>query len=851
MIGLKNTKLFIIIILFLFSGPVNAQNTKLPVSPQPQQVDLSRQRFVPLRSYQITGMEKPDSMDIVLLKEVIRIGSAKNTLPFEIKHVSKNNPELQRSGAYQLTLSPEKITVAAFDQRGMFYAIQTLRQLAKKNDRGEVEIPIGQITDFPDMPFRGTVEGFYGVPWSYQDRIEQLRFYGKLKLNTYIYGPKDDPYHSSPHWRDPYPAENAAQIKELVAEAKRNQVDFVWAIHPGLDIQWNRADSNAVINKFEMMYALGVRSFAVFFDDISGVGTNADKQAGLLNYILHNFVEVKKDVTPLLMCPTEYNKSWANKKEGTYLDILGEKLDSSINIMWTGNSVIADNTKEGLEWVNKRIRRPAFVWWNFPVSDYVRDHLLMGPAYGLDKNVATDMSGFVSNPMDKAEASKIAIFSVALYTWNMKSYQPQEAWLGAIKYIMPEAAEAFELFASHNSDPGPNGHGYRREESVQIKPVIDSFWNAYKTGAYLKADAQKIQTEFNLMLPVAKEIRSKSKNERLVEQLSPWLSQFELLAKSGIHAMQMAEAWNRNNYETAWYDYLKVGSTLDSMALLDKSLNQNPYQPGVKTGSLVLTPFVKEMYEHTGDSFENLGKTEGNSKIKNESSSGILFTNAEKLMNQPLRISNQEIAISPLLEVVTLKENEFVGFHVDSNLRITAMHFNLQSNNLLSWGHFEVSTDGQNWKAIDVLEKNGKGDFSSFDEGVHSVRFRNTSGKPQSFFLKEWRLEVKPANSGDQSLYAFDGSVNTWQKFSKEEPVNIKLPMVFKNVPHVFLLKSNGAIFTIYALNKKGKKSVLYKGNRDYVTINKIDTKRIKEIQFVTEAEQPVLIYEIVASRSL
>ena len=46
------------------------------------------------------------------------------------------------------------------------------------------------------------------------------------------------------------------------------------------------------------MYDLGVRSFAVFFDDISGEGTNPVKQAELLNYIDENFVKVKKDVTP-------------------------------------------------------------------------------------------------------------------------------------------------------------------------------------------------------------------------------------------------------------------------------------------------------------------------------------------------------------------------------------------------------------------------------------------------------------------------------------------------------------------------------------------------------------------------
>ena len=44
-----------------------------------------------------------------------------------------------------------------------------------------------------------------------------------------------------------------------------------------------------LLQKFESMYQLGVRGFAVFFDDISGEGTKADKQAELLNYIDDHF----------------------------------------------------------------------------------------------------------------------------------------------------------------------------------------------------------------------------------------------------------------------------------------------------------------------------------------------------------------------------------------------------------------------------------------------------------------------------------------------------------------------------------------------------------------------------------
>lgn len=112
--------------------------------------------------------------------------------------------------------------------------------------------------------FQRRCRRFYGTPWSFENRVEQLRFYGRMKMNTYIFGPKDDPYHRSPYWRIPYPEDQAKNIRELLAEAKRNKVDFVWALHPGMDIRWNNADRQAAIKKLESMYDLGVRAFAVF-----------------------------------------------------------------------------------------------------------------------------------------------------------------------------------------------------------------------------------------------------------------------------------------------------------------------------------------------------------------------------------------------------------------------------------------------------------------------------------------------------------------------------------------------------------------------------------------------------------
>ena len=157
-----------------------------------------------------------------LIRQTLSITDNSEALPLKITSLEDRTPELKRSGAYLLVITPKEIDIAISDSRGLFYAAQTLQQLAQTDGQGNTTLPFGVIKDYPDVAYRGTVEGFYGDPWSHTDRIEQLRFYGKMKMNTYIYGPKDDPYHSSPNWRKPYPEKEAAQIKDLVKEAAAN-----------------------------------------------------------------------------------------------------------------------------------------------------------------------------------------------------------------------------------------------------------------------------------------------------------------------------------------------------------------------------------------------------------------------------------------------------------------------------------------------------------------------------------------------------------------------------------------------------------------------------------------------------
>ena len=486
------------------------------------------------------------------------------------------------SGAYLLAIGSKEISVLGYDERGVFYGLQTLRQIAAQ--AGDGHMPCMTVNDWPDLPARGVVEGFYGTPWSHEARLSLIDFYGRYKMNTYIYGPKDDPYHSSPNWRKPYPENEAAEIKELVEACRANYVDFVWAIHPGQDIRWNEEDYGNLVAKFESMYALGVRAFAIFFDDISGDGANPFRQVELLNRMNEEFVKAKGDVAPLIICPTDYNRSWANPTERGSLAVYGRELDPSVRVFWTGDYVCSDLTPATLEWVGSRIQRPALYWWNFPVTDYCRHIVMQGPACGLDRSLTSDdLCGLVSNPMEHAEASKLALYGVADYTWNIEEYDPLSNWERGLGVLAGnEAREAYRTFAIHSCD---TESGYRRDESWETE-VFD--FDDYTPEQY---DA--LLGEFRRIEAVPDEMEEKCSNAALMNELRPWLEEFGRLGARGIRTLELIKVFESGDDAAFWSAY-----TANLMSPEEKAAYE-----AHKSGSLKLNPFCERAMDGMAAAF--------------------------------------------------------------------------------------------------------------------------------------------------------------------------------------------------------------------------------------------------------
>ena len=571
----------------LIAGSLEAQSLIPELYPRPQQVTESLgwlKMSTPLRQLR----QRLDTLTLAQIRESKGLYAKAN-----LRLGLKTDPRLSsyrtkvptQDESYYLEVNSRGITLVGTDSVGLYYGLQSLRQLLASN-----QVPYCKITDYPSVGLRGVVEGFYGNPYSHSDRIEQFKFYGRTKLNTYIYGPKDDPYHRD-KWRELYPEQERKRISELVTQAHQRGVRFVWAIHPGLDIKWTEEDRKAVVRKCEDMYRLGVRSFAVFFDDISADDESARHQAELLNYLYEHFEKTGMKIGSLILCPTQYNQAWA---KGAYLDILGTKMNPKIEIMWTGKTVVTMIDRETMEYVNARIRRKGFIWLNYPVTDFAVDHILLGPMRGNASDIDQLVSGFVANPMEYAEASKVGVFGVADYLWNMKAYDADRAWEGAVKELYPHSTVAFRHFAQDNVDPGANGHRFRLQgESRDIAPVITRFKESLLEGHVDRIAWSKLQDRFRTMAEDATILLADKTNEALSKELRPWLEVYHHMAQQGGLLLRMQRLLAEGKAEEFMASYKELQSIESKQgAIRSRDFAGSLNAPYPKPADQVIAPFL-------------------------------------------------------------------------------------------------------------------------------------------------------------------------------------------------------------------------------------------------------------------
>lgn len=602
------------------------------------------------------------------------------------------------------------------------------------------------------IPLRGVVEGYYGRPWGTEGRLSLLKFMGENNMNIFIYGPKDDPYHHS-KWREPYPEKEMKDFKKLLEVAKSNKINFCWAIHLGSGFKkGSKEDYAALFKKLGWMYDAGFRSFAVFFDDFGAADAEFHAEVG--NRILKEFIDKRKGCAPLIMCPNVY---WGFGHP--YQKTLGEKLDKRVHIMWTGRGICSDITADAVKKITEDFKRPPFIWWNWPVNDYCRSKILLGRTYGLDDVVC---SGFVSNPMENCEASKIALYGIAKWCKDPKNFDSKKVWEESFEklYKDKKVAKAMRIFAEHNSDQGPNGHGYRREESVSAAPLCEKARNEFNASGKLSNETlEELEDLFEEIYKAAECLLAELPRERhdLGWEIDGWLEAQKYQMLIAFKALDIYKNYNEGDDIKSHVSYLKeLMSHSETLAEYHRAkfaaatfANDKQWIAKPATATRELKPLIDLILEGTLKSAYK--KKTGRDFVAASGFKG--FSNARAFPKPVVKLDGKYAGYVRIMEYAEIAPGESFGIQVPEKWQTDYFHAKLGDNAAVKAGVIELSKDGKIWSKLNTANHGENMEKPlSVEDGWKFARYRNISKNKVRVKINQFKFDVRSVASPIEEL---------------------------------------------------------------------------------------------------
>jgi hypothetical protein len=235
----------ILALLFALSAPAMAQIRLLPA---PREAHWSGETALPATiAVSVPGHDAEDEFAARDLEEAVKqtdlagAGHAKRTR-YRVLLLRLASPAaralLARRGlafdaamedeGYVLAVEPHRAWIVAASDSGIFYGVQTLKQLLPLPD-GKPVLPMGTVRDWPAMKYRGIGDDLSRGPFpTLEFQKHQIRVFASFKINIYSpYFEQTLLYPEQPLAAPPGGALTPAEAAELVAYARQYHITIV------------------------------------------------------------------------------------------------------------------------------------------------------------------------------------------------------------------------------------------------------------------------------------------------------------------------------------------------------------------------------------------------------------------------------------------------------------------------------------------------------------------------------------------------------------------------------------------------------------------------------------------------
>ena len=668
--------------------------------------------------------------------------------------------------SYALKSDKGTISILGKDTDAAFYGLTSLYHIFKQVEGKTIRN--FSIEDYADVASRGFIEGYYGNPWSTEDRCKLMEWGGYYKLNSYFYAPKDDPKHNG-KWRELYTdQEIETKIKPLAEAGNKSKCRFVFALHPYMNepIRYNseanyQADLKVMQAKFKQVIDAGVRQIAILADDAGNVG-GANYTRTLTD--MSNWLKELQPSYPglkltLPFCTQEY-MGWG---QSYYRDF-----PENVQIIMTGGRVWGEVTNNFTSSFTNTAGRGPYMWINWPCTDNSKKHLIMG-GYTTFLHPGVDPSkiqGIVLNPMQQSEPSKVAIFGNACYSWNIwqteeeanKCYNDSFKYVDHNGYEETEASTALRELSKHMINQNMDSRVTRLEESVELRDKLQAFKTKLTKGEKISDEEFDEMINAFTVLQNASKIYRESGNERIKSQIVYWLNCWDDTTNAALNYIKGIQAAQNEEANATIWDYFSA-----AQAAFEKSKSYGfhyvDHLEYAEVGVQHIVPFIKSLDSYLSEIASTI--------VNPDKQIAKYITNRE---DTPAGKEDNIFDGNASTELVYKSPNSistgtYVGIKYSKAIDVNHVIFRVGANSnprdTFLKAKVQYTTDGKNWTDVNDTEYDLPNNVELTDlnlKGVKGIRMIATADKSNTWLgvrdilVNPTTTPSSPADKGTLSL---------------------------------------------------------------------------------------------------